>query len=59
MRLGKLNPEEILRRYISRKYKDPQIVLKDMKKDIESFKEELRTEIKEIKRQLTNIKKRI
>lgn len=30
-----------------------------MKKDIESFKEELRTEIKEIKRQLTNIKKRI
>ena len=59
MRLGKLNPEEILRRYISKKYKDPQIVLKDMKKDIESFKEELRTEIKEIKRQLTNIKKRI
>ena len=59
MRQAKRNPEEILRRYVSRKYKDPQIVLKDMKKDIESFKEEIRTEISEITRQLINIKKRI
>ena len=59
MRQAKRNPEEILRRYVSRKYKDPQIALKDIKKDVESFKEELRTEISEIKRQLKNIKKRI